>query len=267
MRPQSHLRRVLSVLALSVPLAARLAIYLVAGVAAGIANGIAGGGSFITFPTMLALGVPQIQANVSSSVGVLPSYLGGLQGFRRELAARLPLIRRLLPACIIGTLVGTALLLQGSPGQFKAVVPWLIGGATLLFALAPLLTRKLAHVDHNHPTRRAALQSGVFLVALYGGYFGAGLGIMLLAVMGLTLPDDLDTLHGLRSALSTVINAVAAIVFIIRGHLNMEAVPMLLIGTLIGGWLGTKLIRRLRPSTVRALIVAIGAATAIRLWI
>ncbi len=255
----------MSVLALSVPFGVRLAIYLVAGVAAGVANGIAGGGSFITFPTMLALGVPQIQANVSSSVGVLPSYVGGLRGFRRELALRLPLIRRLLPACVLGTLLGTALLLRGSPGQFKAVVPWLIGVATLLFAVAPILTRKLAHIDHDHPTRRGALQFGIFLVALYGGYFGAGLGIMLLAVMGLTLPDNLDTLHGLRNALSSVINAIAATVFIIRGHLNMEAVPMLLIGTLIGGWLGTKLIRRLSPATVRAMIVIIGAATAIRL--
>ena len=263
----AHLRRVLSVLALSVPLAARLAIYLVAGVAAGVANGIAGGGSFITFPTMLALGVPQIQANVSSSVGVLPSYLGGLRAFRRELKVRLALVRRLLPACILGSCLGAALLLRGTPGQFKAVVPWLIGGATLLFALAPILTRKLAHIDHNHPTRRGALQIGIFFVALYGGYFGAGLGIMLLAVMGLTLPDDLDTLHGLRNALSAVINAVAAVIFIFRGHLNMEAVSMLLVGTLIGGWLGTKVIRRLSPTTVRALIVAIGAATAIRLAI
>jgi uncharacterized membrane protein YfcA len=246
---------------------ARLAIYLLAGVAAGISNGIAGGGTFITFPTMLALGVPAIQANVSSSVGVLPSYLGGLRGFRRELKVRMPLVRRLLPACVLGTLTGTALLLGGSPGTFKSVVPWLIGAATLLFALSPYLTRKLSHIDHDHPTRRGALQLGVFLVAAYGGYFGAGLGIMLLAVMGLTLPDDLDTLHGLRSALSTVINAIAAVVFIVRGHLAMEAVSMLLVGTLIGGWLGTKLIQRLRPSTVRILIVAIGAATAIRLAI
>ena len=170
-----------------------------------------------------------------------------------------------MPACVAGTLVGTALLLGGSPGTFKSVVPWLVGGATVLFALSPILTRKLSHIDHDHPTRRGALQVGVFLVALYGGYFGAGLGIMLLAVMGLTLPDDLDTLHGLRSALSTAINAIAAIVFIVRGHLAMEAVSMLLVGTAIGGWLGTKLIQKLKPATVRALIVLIGAATTVQL--
>ena len=102
---------------------------------------------------------------------------------------------------------------------------------------------------------------------MYGGYFGAGLGIMLLAVMAVALPDDLETLHGLRNAISLIINAVAATVFLIRGHLAGDAVSMLLIGTLIGGWLGTLLIQKLQPTTVRILIVAIGTATAIRLWI
>ena len=110
----------MNVLAVSLPLGWRLTIYLAAGIAAGISNGIAGGGTFITFPTMLALGVPAIQANVSSTVGVLPSYLGGLRGFRDELRTRMPLVRRLLPACLIGTAFGTALLLRGSPTTFRA---------------------------------------------------------------------------------------------------------------------------------------------------
>ena len=253
--------------ALSLPLGWRLLVFFIAGVAAGIANGIAGGGTFITFPTMLALGIPALTANVSSSVGVLPSYLGGLRGFRRELSRRHHLLSRLAPACLFGTLAGTTLLLTGSSSTFRSVVPWLIAGATVLFALSPLVTKRLAHLDHEHPTRRWALQIGVFLVAMYGGYFGAGLGIMLLAVMAVTLPDDLDTLHGLRNALSLVINIVAALVFIIRGHLAMPAVSMLLLGTLLGGWLGTLLIRRLEPSTVRLMIVLIGTATAIRLWL
>ena len=252
-------------IATSLPLGWRLVVYLAAGIAAGISNGIAGGGTFITFPTMLALGVPALQANVTSSVGVLPSYIGGLRQFRRELATRLPLVRALLPACVLGTLAGTALLLMGSNATFRAVVPWLIGGATVLFAMTPLITRRLAHIDHSHPTRRWGLHIGVAAVAVYGGYFGAGLGIMLLAVMGLTLPDSLDSLQGLRSALATVINAIAAVVFALRGHLVMEAVIMLALGTLIGGWLGTSLIRRLTPTTVRVLICSIGVATTIRL--
>ena len=243
----------------------RLAIYLAAGVGAGIANGIAGGGTFITFPTMLALGVPAVTANVSSSVGVLPSYLGGIRGFRRELSTKGPLLRSLVPVCLLGTGLGTFLLLQGQPSTFRSVVPWLIGAATVLFALSPLITRRLSHISHDHPTRRIALQVGVFAIAVYGGYFGAGLGIMLIAVMGVALPDDLDTLHGLRNAISTMINAVAAAIFVFRALLDYEAVSMLLIGTLIGGWLGTLLIQRLKPVVVRILIVAIGASTAIYL--
>jgi uncharacterized membrane protein YfcA len=249
----------------SVALGWRLAIYLVAGIAAGIANGIAGGGTFITFPTMLALGVPALQANVSSTVGVLPSYLGGLRGFRTELAARRDLVLRLVPACLLGTLTGTVILLTAPAATFRSVVPWLIGGATLIFAVSPWVTKRLSHVSHDHPTRRWGLQIGIFLVGIYGGYFGAGLGIMLLAVMGLTLTDDLQTLQGLRGALSMVINAVAAVVFIARGHLAMAAVLMILAGTLVGGWLGTLLIKRLRPTTVRVLIVVIGIVTTIRL--
>ena len=108
---------------------------------------------------------------------------------------------------------------------------------------------------------------GIFFLSIYGGYFGAGLGILLLAVMGLTLTDDMAMLQGLRSALSTVINATAALIFVIRGDLVPEAVSMLLIGTLIGGALGASLISRLSPRTVRLLIVSIGAATAVRLWV
>ncbi|HEV3212215.1 MAG TPA: sulfite exporter TauE/SafE family protein [Acidimicrobiales bacterium] len=243
----------------------RAAVVIVAGIGAGVANGIAGGGSFITFPVLLALGLPALTANVSSSVGVLPSYVGGIAGFRAELVGKRPLLVSLVPASVGGALVGTALLLGGTPAQFRAVVPWLIGGATVAFALQPLVLRAVAGVPHDHPTRRALLQAGTFAIAIYGGYFGAGLGIMLLAVMGLALTDDLATLSGLRSVLSILINAVAALVFVLRGHLAWDVVVYLWIGTGIGGVVGTAAIRRLRPAWLRALIVAIGAATTIRL--
>lgn len=243
----------------------RLVIATLAGVAAGIANGIAGGGSFFSFPVLLALGIPALTANVSSSVGVLPSYLPGITGFRTELQARRGVLVALFPVCVLGSLVGTALLLTGSSAQFRAVVPWLIGFATVAFAVQPLLVRAVAHVPHDHPRRKWLLQVGVFCVAVYGGYFGAGLGIMLLAVMGLALPDDLSTLTGLRSALSIVINAVAAFVFLVRGHLAWEMVVCLWIGTFLGGVLGTRVVKRVRPSWLRAIIVAMGVATTVRL--
>ena len=245
--------------------AARAVIVIVAGIGAGIANGVAGGGSFITFPVLLALGLPALTANVSSSVGVLPSYVGGIAGFRAQLAGKRPLLVALTPVSVLGALCGTALLLTGSPEEFRTGVPWLIGIATAVFAVQPLVVRAVAGVPHDHPTRRWLLQVGTFVIAIYGGYFGAGLGIMLLAVMGLALPDDLGTLSGLRSVLSILINAVAAIVFVVRGHLAWDVVVCLWVGTLVGGVLGTAVVLRLHPVWLRVLIVAIGAATVVRL--
>lgn len=255
-------------LATSLPVGLKIAIIFVSGVAAGIANGIAGGGTFLSFPTLLALGIPSLQANVSSSVGIVPSTFGGIRGFRRELTVHRTLLRELIPACTTGSLVGTALLLLGSERTFRSVVPWLIGSATVIFALSPWLTRRLARRERQQTpgvVHRRALCLGIFLASIYGGYFGAGLGIVLLAVMALTLPYDIYVLQGLRSALGLLINAVAAIVFIIRGHLALQAVLVLLPGALIGGWLGTILIRRLSPTIVRTLVIVIGTITTARL--
>jgi uncharacterized membrane protein YfcA len=253
------------VFATSLPLVWRLTIFFFAGVAGGIANGIAGGGGFITFPALLAMGIPALQANVSSTVGIVPSYIGGIRGFRHQLAAQRRIIRSLLAPCILGTSVGCTLLLLGSSQTFRSVVPWLIGGATLLFALAPQITKRLSHIDHAHGARRWALYVGIFLASTYGGYFGAGLGILLLAVMAVSLPFEIHELQGLRNLLSMIINAFAAIIFIFRGHLAVDAVYMLLVGTLVGGWLGTLLIRRLSPTVVRTLIIFTGLLTTVRL--
>ena len=252
-------------LSAAIPLGWRLLVYLVAGVGAGIANGVAGGGSFVTFPTLLATGASALSSNVTSSVGVVPSYLGGIRGFQPQLRSHRALIRSLLPTCILGTALGCTLLLLGSPHLFQVIVPWLIGAGTLLFALAPLITKRLARVDHAHPSRRTGLVVGIFFVSMYGGYFGAGLGILLLAVMAVALPLDLSELQGLRSVFSLIINLVAALIFVVRGHLIVDAVYMFLIGTLVGGWLGTLLIVRLSPTIVRGLIIGIGLVTTVRL--
>jgi len=245
--------------------APREALLVVVGIVAGVFNGVAGGGTLVTFPVLLGLGLPALTANVSSSVGVLPSYVGGITGFRSRVAARRELLVSLVPASVLGALAGTALLLGGTPATFRAVVPWLIAVATVAFAVQPLVVRAVAHVPHDHPTRRALLQGGTFAIAVYGGYFGAGLGIMLLAVMGLALNDDLQTLSGLRSVLSILINAVAAAVFVVRGHLAWDVVVCLWAGTLAGGFAGTAVVARLHPAWLRAVIVAIGAATTLRL--
>jgi uncharacterized membrane protein YfcA len=256
-------------LATTLPLGWRLAIIFVAGVAAGISNGIAGGGTFLSFPTLVALGVPTLQANVSSSVGILPSLIGGMRVFRREITSHKTLLRELAVPCVLGSIGGCVILLEGSNQTFKSVVPWLIGAATLLFAVAPRITKLLAkrESDNVNPIRRRTLFVGIFIASVYGGYFGAGLGIVLLAVMALTLPFDIYELQGIRSVLGTLINAVAAVVFIVRGHLALDAVYALLVGSLIGGWLGTMLVRRVSPSVVRTLVILVGAGTTIRLAI
>lgn len=249
----------------------RVAILFVAGVAAGVSNGVAGGGTFISFPTLLALGIAPLQANVSSTVGLVPSVLAGVRVFKVELDTHRATLRRLVPACVVGSGAGTALLLTGSEQTFRSVVPWLIGGATVLFAMAPRITRVLARRQRAEPEgtpgprHPRTLTAGVFVASVYGGYFGAGLGIVLLAVLALTLPVDIFTLQGIRVALGLLTNAVAAVVFAVRGHLALVAVAILLVSTFLGGWLGAHLLRRLSPTVVRALVIVIGAVTTVRL--
>lgn len=243
----------------------RFAIVVAAGVAAGVSNGVAGGGTFITFPTLLALGLPALTANITTTVGVVPGSIGALGVFRHQLGDHREILPRLVAPVVAGSLTGSLLLLSGSPDTFRSVVPWLIGAATALFAVSPLVTRRLAHVSHDHPARRAGLYGGVFLISVYGGYFGAGIGIMLLAVLGLALPFEVKELQGLRNAIAVVITAVAAVVFALHGHLNGADVVALWIGTLVGGWLGALVVARLSPVAVRVVVVAIGAVTTIKL--
>ena len=249
------------------PLLVRLAVFLGIGIAAGISNGIAGGGTFLTFPTLLGMGLPLLVANVSSTVGVVPSYIGGIRGFKDQLKDHGKLVRSTLPYCFLGTGVGCTLLLTGSSATFSKVVPYLIGFGTIIFACSPIITKRLSHIEHDHVGRKWTFFVGIFLISVYGGYFGAGLGILLLAVMAVSLPFEIQELQGLRNLLSIIINTIAATVFLIRGHLNWIAVSMLLVGTLIGGVIGTILIKKISPNVVRVLIVSIGAITTIHLFL
>ena len=243
----------------------RVTLYLLAGVAGGISNGIAGGGTFITFPALLAAGVPALQANLSTTVGVTPSFAGSFRVFRHQLGRYRDETRRLAPACLLGAGFGTALLFWGSATTFRAVVPWLIGAGTVLFALAPLITRRLAHVRHDHPARRRALFLGIFFVAVYGGYFGAGLGILLMAVFALTTTYELREIQLLRNIVSLMITVTAAVIYVFHGHLDVQAVVLLAVGTFIGGWLGALVMQRLSPTWIRVVVVSIGTATTLRL--
>jgi uncharacterized membrane protein YfcA len=245
--------------------AGRDLLLVAAGVAAGIFNGVAGGGTLIAFPTLLAMGYPALTANVTTTVGIWPGYLGGTAGFRREIVDQRSLVRVLAPAAGLGAVTGAALLLTTPSAQFANLAPWLVLFAAVLFAVQPLLLRAFGPGAHEHRTRRVLLFGGTFLTSVYGGYFGAAMGIMLLAVLGLALPDDLARTSALRTILSVLVNGIAALIFVARAELAWGAVAMLAVGSLVGGWVGAHMARRLPAPALRLIVVAIGLATAVKL--
>ena len=195
-----------------------------AGVGAGIFNGVAGGGSLISFPVLLALGYPALTANITNTIGIWPGYLASAAGYRREIGDQSRRLVRLTPVALAGGVAGALLLLTTSAATFDDVVPWLVLGAAALFAAQPVLRRALDH-DTAHPrTRPVLLVAGVFAASVYGGYFGAAMGVMFLAVLGLALPVSLAHTSGLRAVLSMIVNGIAAVVFLVHGGLAWEAV-------------------------------------------
>lgn len=247
--------------------AGRDALLVLAGFGAGLFNGVAGGGTLISFPVLLALGYPAIVANVTSTVGIWPGYLGGVAGFRREIADQRDRFSMLAPVTVVGATAGAILLLTTPSSDFTRLAPWLVLFASVLFALAPLLRRWLAGEQSVLRARPVALGVGMFVAAVYGGYFGAAMGVIILAVLGLTLPDTLARAGGIRAVLSVLANGVAAIVFIVHGHLQWGAAGLLAIGCLGGGYLGAALARKLPSAVLRVIVVSIGLATGIRLLV
>lgn len=247
--------------------AGRDALLVLAGLGAGVFNGVAGGGTLITFPVLLAMGYPALTANVTSTVGIWPGYLGGVAGFRREIAGQSQIFRSLAPVTVVGAAVGAILLLTTPSSAFTRLAPWLVLFASLLFAMGPLLSRWLTGDDPVARTRPVALGIGMFVAAVYSGYFGAAAGVIMLAVLGVTLPGTLARASGIRSVLSVLANGVAAIVFIIHGHLQWAAAGLIAVGCLVGGYLGASMARRLPPGVLRVIVIAIGLGTGIRLLV
>jgi uncharacterized protein len=238
-------------------------LLLVAGFGAGIFNGVAGGGSLISFPVLLGLGYPALTANITNTVGIWPGYLGSTAGFRTEIADQRDHLKRLAPLALGGGIVGAILLLTTSSATFAQLAPYLILGAAALFAAQPLLRRALA--DPTDSRRPLLLYLGTFLAAIYGGYFGAGMGVMLLAVLGLALPDSILRTSGLRTILSVLVNGMAAIVFIVHRGLAWEAVGWLALGSLIGGWIGARVALGIPAWALRVVVILIGVGTAVKL--
>ena len=241
-------------------------LLILAGLGAGIFNGVAGGGSLVSFPLLLALGYPALTANITNTVGIWPGYLGGAAGFRHEISDQKERLVRLSPVAGAGAIVGAILLLTTSSALFTQLAPWLILGASALFAAQPLLRRALdsssVATSTSHPV---LLMGGTFLASVYGGYFGAGMGVMLLAILGLALPDSIVRTSGLRTVLSILINGIAAAVFLLHGGLVWEAVGLLAIGSLFGGWLGARLALSISATALRVVVVVVGLGTAVKL--
>ena len=238
-----------------------------AGFLAGAVNAVAGGGTLISFPALLAAGLPASRANTTSSVGLLAGYASGSVAYRRELAGQKARSRGLVVAGMLGGVVGAVLLLVTPGDSFREAVPYLVLLACGLLALQPWLAARLAArgTAREHPGWEAQLAIG--LGAVYGSYFGAGLGVVMLAVLGLLVADDLQRLNALKGMLSLVINLVGATVFVVTGHVAWLAAVLLAAGAVLGATVGVGLARRLPASVVRAAVVVGGVAVATTLLI
>lgn len=236
-----------------------------AAIAAGLINAVAGGGTLVSFPTLVALGVPSVHANITNTVSLCPGYLGGAYAQRKDLADNAERLRTLSVVAAVGGLSGSLLLVLSPEKLFRSLVPYLILGACALFALQPWL--KTLRRSEDLPPNRIALGSAIFACSVYGGYFGAGLGIMLLAALGLALPGTLKELNALKQALSLVINILAALFFVFSGKVEWQFVPIMAVGSLVGGNLGGRLVGKLQPIVLRVIVIAFGIAAAVKFFL
>jgi len=237
---------------------------------AGGINAVAGGGTLVSFPALLALGVPSVAANATNTVALCPGYFGGALAQREDLKGRHALLKSLLVVAALGGLTGSILLVLSSDELFSTIVPFLIITACALLGFQSRIRTVLRIGQRHGPRHKAtpALLAGTFCGAVYGGYFGAGLGIMLLAVLGVLLDDPLRVLNALKSALSLVINAAAALFLAFSGKVVWSLVAVMAVAALGGGVVGGRLARRLNPTVLRAVVIAFGMAVALKmlLW-
>ena len=243
---------------------AALAIFA-AGLAAGTVNVIVGSGSLITFPTLLALGYPPVLANVSNNVGLVPGAASAVVAYRRELGGQRTRIVKLGSASLAGGVTGAVLLLALPASAFKAAVPALVLLATVLMAVQPRVSRWLATRGDRHIHGGLPLLAGVFLTGVYGGYFGAAQGVILMALLAIFIDDELQRLNGTKNALALIVNGVAAVVFLLVTHVDWAVVVLIAAGSTIGGQLGGHYGRRLPAEILRACIVVVGLGVAIAL--
>ena len=247
-----------------------LAVFI-AGIAAGTINTVVGSGTLITFPVLLGVGYAPVVANVSNTVGLVPGSASGALGYRRELASQRDRLMPLGVASLLGGITGAVLLLSLPASAFKAIVPVFIAIALVLIMLQPRLSRAMAdrarragRTRDGHRPGRAAI-AGVFVSGVYGGYFGAAQGILLLAILNLSLDDDLQRLNALKVVLAGIVNLVAGVLFVFVAHIAWLPAALIAAGSLLGGVLGARYGRRLPPQALRAVILIVGIVAIVRL--
>jgi len=240
---------------------------LAVGLAGGAINTIVGAASLLTFPVLLALGYPAVIANVSNTIGLgVPGSLSGAYGYRRELAGQRARVFALLPAALLGGAAG-AVLLMAVPGAFRQVVPYLILVAVGLVIVQPRIARwreaRGRIAEHPGPL----LHGGLFATSVYGGYFGAAQGVIMLALLGVTLDDDLQRLNAVKNLISALVNAIAGVLFILFTDVSWWIVVLLAISSTVGGQVGAVLGRRIPANVLRAAIVIVGTVVAVKLLV
>ena len=239
-----------------------------AGVAAGTINTVVGSGTLITFPTLLAFGYAPVTANVSNTIGLVPGSASGAFGYRAELKGQRDRAIRLATASLTGAVIGAVLLLTLPASAFKAIVPAFIILALVAIVLQPRIDRALSARREAH---RAVPQAGpvamlaVLGTGIYGGYFGAAQGIMLLAILGLAIDDDLQRLNALKVVLAGLVNLLSGLIFIVAAHVAWAPAGLIAAGSVLGGQLGATWGRRLSPTALRLVIVAVGVTAIVRL--
>jgi uncharacterized membrane protein YfcA len=238
-----------------------------AGFAAGGINAVVGSGTLVTFPVLLAVGLPPVTATVSNSLGLVPGNLTGAIGYRRELAGQRRLLLRLLPASILGALTGAFLLLHLPASSFEAIVPVLIGLAVVLVATQPLIQRALRRRRPDDdteqqvgPGRMAALFAGAYATGTYGGYFAASQGVLQIGIFGLLLRESLQRLNAIKNVLTTAVNGVAAAAYVVvaTDRVDWRAAALIAGGAILGGYTGARFGRRLPATVLRTAIVLLG---------
>jgi hypothetical protein len=243
------------------------AIIALAGLWAGLINAVVGSGTLVTFPVLVALGYPPVTATTSNAIGLITGSITGAVGYRSELEGQGRRLTRYGVASLLGAIVGAVLLLKLPADAFETIVPGLVGLSVILVLVQPLLSRRLSNRTAVDRTASPLLYVLIFLVGIYGGYFTAAQGIMLVGVMGLLVADPLQRLNAFKNALAAVVNVVAGVIYAFVAPVSWPVVAVLAVSSTVGGLLGATVGKRLSPRVLRGVIVVIGVAAVVHLLI